>query len=172
MPSFSAHSLLVSTATLFRISRVFASYTRLGLSRMPVRLTPRSLSSSQFRFQIFRRYPKSVKVLWIVPRIAAILTFLLRSARLSLHLTTTSVRFSCIKQGALLPCQRFLIPFLHIPMQLRLYHHHSIKNELGASTHLSVLPFGIVVERSSFEASLLIVCPRVPSNSPSFTSAI
>jgi len=46
--------------------------------------------------------------------------------------------------------------------------------ELGASGHLPVLPFGIVVGPSMpfGKAWLLITWSTLPSNSPSFTSAI
>ena len=92
IPSLAAHSLLVSTATSRRCSRREGSRTRLGLSRIPVRDTPRSLSSLQFFCQIFLRYWKSVKVDWIVPRIVAIRTFSESVTYESVGRTTTSVR--------------------------------------------------------------------------------
>ena len=67
-----------------------------------------------------------------------------------------------------------LTPFfsepLHVAMQIRLYLQPFWLD--GASTRLSVLPFGIVVARSSFEASLRIVFVRCSLNSPSYVLRI
>src|SRR4051812_34240964 len=78
IPRRSAHSRLVSFAHSLSSFKSIFPLNRSGLSAIPVRETPRSLSSSVFFCQILRRYLKFVKVDWIVPRIVASLTFRLR----------------------------------------------------------------------------------------------
>ena len=48
----------------------------------------------------------------------------------------------------------FSYELLHVPMQARLYHH--LLREQGASSHLAVLPFGIVVARSNLYESMSV----------------
>ena len=57
-----------------------------------------------------------------------------------------------------------------VAMQTRLYLHPFWMHR--TSTRLRVLPFGIVVERSPFGASLLIAYLRVPSNSRCFPKSV
>ena len=59
---------------------------------IPVSETPRSLSSSQFRFHVEERYLKFVSVDCHVPKIDASLIFLWRLFASSEDLTTTSER--------------------------------------------------------------------------------
>lgn len=105
MPRRSAHSAFVSMTTCLSRSRTEGSPRSSRLSQTPVRLTPSSRSSLHVSCHIFLRYLKSVKVDWIVPRIEATRAFLERDSIVSLLRHTISVRG--IRQGALLPCQRF-----------------------------------------------------------------
>src|SRR3990167_4457835 len=96
IPNRFAHSLLTRTAcslsplSNFTVSGLFSDSS--VWSYIPVRLTPKSLSSSQFFFHSSEIKPKSVSVACIVPRIVATRTFLCISSKLSLGLTTTSVK--------------------------------------------------------------------------------
>ena len=96
IPSFSAHSLFVliasSRSSSSNFSRPSSCPFVFGLSIIPVRETPRSRSSSQFRFHSFVRYLKLVRVDWNVPRIVASLTFWRSDLAVSHLRITTSER--------------------------------------------------------------------------------
>src|SRR5436190_377741 len=70
----------------------FSSVISLGLSICPVRLTPKSLSSSHFCFQEGRRKGNSVRQDCIAPSQTEALTFSNKSSNVSPDRTTTSVR--------------------------------------------------------------------------------
>src|SRR3990167_8418538 len=104
---------------------------------MPVRLTPRSLSSSAFFFQLLRRYRKLVRVDWKVPMMVAILTFRLISSKVSADRTTTSLR-------------------LHNPIDRRMISPHGFVPKSKPSVSLRPLLC------ACFVAATLLKSPRSP----------
>ena len=85
---------------------------------IPVRLTPNSLSSSVLTCHFLRRYLKSVRVAWYVPRIVARRTLFFNSSNVSSDLTITSVKLQNWFGRRIISQQGF-VPYSHVLPSVR-----------------------------------------------------